>query len=80
FDLSGNWEEELLRHRLLARGISQERLLELIPPYPEDAPTILQGEDLELPLKREDAPAARLRMAPPRFLEASNNWVVAGSR
>ncbi|RTH05886.1 ATP-dependent protease [Thermus scotoductus] len=80
FDLSGNWEEELLRHRLLARGISQERLLELIPPYPEDAPTILQGEDLELPLKREEAPAALLRMAPPRFLEASNNWVVAGSR
>ncbi|MFM9421025.1 penicillin acylase family protein [Thermus scotoductus] len=80
FDLSGNWEEELLRHRLLARGISQERLLELIPPYPEDASTILQGEDLELPLKREEAPAALLRMAPPRFLEASNNWVVAGSR
>ncbi|WP_167481957.1 penicillin acylase family protein [Thermus caldilimi] len=80
FDLSGNWEEELLRHRLLARGISKERLLELIPPYPEDAPTIMQGEDLDLPLKREEAPAALLRMAPPRFLEASNNWVVAGSR
>lgn len=80
FDLSGNWEEELLRHRLLARGISQERLLELIPPYPEDAPTILQGEDLGLSLKREEAPAALLEMAPPRFLEASNNWVVAGSR
>ncbi|GAA6750305.1 penicillin acylase family protein [Thermus antranikianii] len=80
FDLSGNWEEELLRHRLLARGVSTERLLELIPPYPEDAPTILQGEDLGLSLKREEAPAALLEMAPPRFLEASNNWVVAGSR
>ncbi|WP_038055741.1 penicillin acylase family protein [Thermus amyloliquefaciens] len=80
FDLSGNWEEELLRHRLLARGISPERLLQLMPPYPEDAPTILQGEDLRLPLKREEAPAALLRMAPPRRLEASNNWVVAGSR
>ncbi|GLV48072.1 penicillin acylase [Thermus sp. LT1-2-5] len=80
FDLSGNWEEELLRHRLLARGISPERLLELMPPYPEDAPTILSAEDLRLPLKREEAPSALLRMAPPRFLEASNNWVVAGSR
>ncbi|WP_243090681.1 penicillin acylase family protein [Thermus neutrinimicus] len=80
FDLSGNWEEELLRHRLLARGISPERLLELMPPYPEDAPTILQSEDLRLPLKREEAPVALLQMAPPRFLEASNNWVVAGSR
>ncbi|WP_234554473.1 penicillin acylase family protein [Thermus caliditerrae] len=80
FDLSMNWEEELLRHRLLARGVSPERLLELLPPYPEDAPTILQAEDLGLPLKREEAPAALLRLAPPRFLEASNNWVVSGSR
>ncbi|WP_038049282.1 penicillin acylase family protein [Thermus caliditerrae] len=80
FDLSGNWEEELLRHRLLARGVSPERLLELLLPYPEDAPTILQAEDLGLPLKREEAPAALLRLAPPRFLEASNNWVVSGSR
>ena len=80
FDLSGNWEEELLRHRLLARGIRPERLLELLPPYPEEAPTVLQGEDLRLPLNREEAPAALLQMAPPRFMEASNNWVVAGSR
>ena len=80
FDLSGNWEEELLRHRLLARGVSSERLLVLMPPYPEDAPTILRAEDLRLPLRREEAPAALLQMAPPRFLEASNNWVVAGSR
>ncbi len=80
FDLSGNWEEELLRHRLLARGISPERLLELMPPYPEDAPTILRSEDLRLPLRREEAPAALLQMAPPRHMEASNNWVVAGSR
>lgn len=80
FDLSMNWEEELLRHRLLARGVSPERLLELMPPYPEDAPTILQAEDLNLPLLREEAPAALLRLAPPRFLEASNNWVVSGSR
>jgi len=80
YDLSGNWEEELLRHRLLARGISPERLSELLPPYPEDAPTVLRAEDLRLPLKREEAPFALLQMAPPRYLEASNNWVVAGSR
>lgn len=80
FDLSGNWEEELRRHRLLARGISPERLLELLPPYPEDAPTILRAEDLRLGLKREEAASALLRLAPPRALEASNNWVVAGSR
>ncbi|WP_232822485.1 penicillin acylase family protein [Thermus sediminis] len=80
YDLSGNWEEELRRHRLLARGVSPERLLELIPPYPEDAPTILRSEDLRLSLRREEAPIALLQMAPPRFLEASNNWVVSGSR
>ncbi|GAB5603159.1 penicillin acylase family protein [Thermus sp. FJN-A] len=80
YDLSGNWEEELLRHRLLARGVSPERLLELMPPYPEDAPTILRAGDLGLSLKREEAPSALLRMAPPRLVEASNNWVVSGSR
>ncbi len=80
YDLSGNWEEELKRHRLLARGVSPERLLELMPPYPEDAPTVLRAEDLRLPLKREEAPSALLQVAPPRFVEASNNWVVAGSR
>ncbi|WP_201738493.1 penicillin acylase family protein [Thermus thermamylovorans] len=80
FDLSGNWEEELLRHRLLARGISPGRLLELWPPYPEDLPALLEAEDLRLALSREEAPAALLRMAPPRFLEASNNWAVSGSR
>ncbi len=80
FDLSGNWEEELLRHRLLARGLSPERVLTLLPPYPEDAPTVLKAEDLRLSLKREEAPAALLGLTPPRFLQASNNWVVAGSR
>ncbi|MEN2981484.1 MAG: penicillin acylase family protein, partial [Thermus sp.] len=36
--------------------------------------------DLRLGLKREEAASALLRLALPRALEASNNWVVAGSR
>ncbi|KGQ21060.1 penicillin acylase family protein [Thermus filiformis] len=80
YDLSANWDTELLRYRLLARGLSPERIAQLLPPYPEDAPTILREPALpkeeEKPLKALLDLSRRL----PRFLEASNNWVVAGSR
>ncbi|MGQ9753347.1 MAG: penicillin acylase family protein [Thermaceae bacterium] len=81
YDLSANWDRELLRYRLLARGLSPERIAELLPPYPEDAPTILR--EVPLPPKEEEAPLSalwELSRGIPRFLEASNNWVVSGSR
>lgn len=45
-NLSANLGVELLRSQLLARGLSTNRIEELLPPYPEDAPTILQSNDL----------------------------------
>jgi penicillin amidase len=80
YDLSANWDTELLRYRLLARGLSPERIAQLLPPYPEDAPTILR--ELPLPKEEEKPLQALLELSRrlPRFLEASNNWVVAGSR
>ena len=46
-DLSANYESELTRHALRAEGVTPERIRELIPPYPEDAPTMISTEDLE---------------------------------
>lgn len=84
YDLAGNWEDELKRLRLAAKGISPQRMAELLPPYPEDAPTILQAQDLTLPVapQQEKPAAALLKLAAlmPSGLEASNNWVVSGSR
>lgn len=98
YDLSANWEEELKRYRLLAKGVKPERLSQLLPPYPANGVTILQAADLPPlpnpqlapepnPAPKPDAAAraqaeALLELAQsiPRFMEASNNWVVAGSR
>jgi len=95
YDLSGNYEEELLRYRLLARGLSKARIEALIPGYPEGTPTILRSvpEDLRAP---PDAPEEAPTPAPqgaawvedllaasralPSSLEASNNWVVGPER
>ena len=82
YDLSANWDRELLRYRLLARGLSPDRIAELLPPYPEDAPTILRHLPTK-PAQGEEKPLAALldlSRKVPRFLEASNNWVVSGSR
>ncbi len=95
YDLSGNYKRELLRYRLLSRGLDVERIEELMPPYPVSAPTIVRRvpEDLQRPPQEpEETPAAapaggawldrllRLARALPGGLEASNNWVVAPSR
>ncbi len=83
FDLSANYEAELRRYRLLARGLTPERIAELMPPYPEDAPTILPPAGLPLPppgAEQQAAALLELGQARPRFLEASNNWVVSGRR
>lgn len=93
FDLSNNYDNELKRYRLLARGVTAERLLQLMPPYPEDAPTIVAAADQRLPVAPlQEALAQGLldqaaqlpldldRAGRRRMLEASNSWVVAGSR
>lgn len=95
YDLSGNYDLELLRYRLLARGLSKERIETLIPGYPTGAPTIVRRVPEELrpkPSAPETAPTPApegaawvdellaLERSLPRSLEASNNWVVGPAR
>ena len=95
YDLSGNYEEELLRYRLLARGLSKARIEALIPGYPAAAPTIVRRVPERLrppPAAPEEAPTPApqgaawveellaVARALPSSLEASNNWVVGPER
>lgn len=94
WDLSGNLGDELDR-AVLARTIPAERLAELYPPYPENRPVIVEGEEGESPESGVPAPAEAI----PSFERArslvarlngitgggfdgigSNSWVVDGTR
>jgi penicillin amidase len=76
WDLSGNWGDEILRARLIAR-LSEEQLEQLWPPYPEDAPIKLP--DFDLSALDWDALAAAFPSPSPPGL-GSNAWVLAGER
>ncbi|WP_027459916.1 penicillin acylase family protein [Deinococcus murrayi] len=45
YDLGGNWEEELLGARVRER-LGAGRLGEVMPPYPQGAPTILSADEV----------------------------------
>ena len=72
--LAGNMEEELTRYRLLAGGLSPERLAELMPVDP-DTP----AEDPYLP-PIGDTGLEIVQRALPKTREASNNWVVGKTK
>lgn len=86
WDLSGNWDKELLNARIVQK-IGPEHLPELVLPYPADRPVIVPTPVAETPLPEETVRALldlgrglqrmTLGDAPDR---GSNNWVVAGSR
>ncbi len=89
WDLGGNWNTELLRARL-ALTLPVERINELLPPYPGDAPLAtadyaallrslkLGGSLTALSAQQIDHLQA---IAPPSGVEGvgSNNWVIAGT-
>ncbi|MBM3556594.1 MAG: penicillin acylase family protein, partial [Alphaproteobacteria bacterium] len=77
WDLGGNWQAELQRARL-AKRLSPERIAELLPPYPGEAPVPLPN----LKALYEAAPLERAYAALPPVEEAngSNNWALAGGR
>ena len=87
WDLGGNWSTELLRLRLALR-LPVERIEQLLPPYPGEAP--LRTADYaalfrSLQLGTDQRTAAWFELpaiAPPSGVEGvgSNNWVLAGSR
>ncbi|WKA26403.1 penicillin acylase family protein [Bradyrhizobium roseum] len=77
-ELTGNFKEELLHAQLLKR-VSPQELGVLFPTYPSTAPIVVQQTraDLEnLPLNEIYA-SLPARIGP---FEASNNWVISGSR
>jgi penicillin G amidase len=78
WDLSGNWDDEVLRARM-TETLSPEQIAELWPPYPGDAPVILSDfsalyEQLALDMLYAVAP----KPEPPGA--GSNNWVVSGQK
>jgi len=78
WDLGGNWDDELLRARLL-QVLPPERVAELWPPYPGDAPVALPDFTAlyeKLPL--DDLWARSPKPLPPGA--GSNSWVLAGSK
>ena len=78
WDLSGNWDDELLRARLLTH-LPDERVADLFPPYPGDAPVALP----DFRALYEDLPLADLWATSPKPLPpgtGSNNWVLSGER
>ncbi len=80
--LSGNYTSELLRMRLGQR-LPAERIQQLWPPYPGDAPVTVGDAGPSLPASLTD-PLLALNALMPLAREdstgASNAWVVAGSR
>jgi penicillin G amidase len=94
WDLGANWSTELLRARL-ALTLPVERVNELLPPYPGQAPLVTADyAALMRSLKLGGSLAALSRslsirqidhlqaIAPPSGVEGvgSNNWVLAGSQ
>jgi penicillin amidase len=86
--LSGNWRRQLTRARM-AKILSPDRVRQLYPPYPDDAPVTVGGSrraqapSPEMPAMAPDFPFALLMpVLPPAPAAdtASNSWVVSGAR
>ena len=83
WDLGGNWRSELLRMRL-SRTLALERIQELLPPYPGDAPApiadlkaLYSGLEKKPPLPQVFSQQSG---SDPDFLGGSNSWAVSGER
>ena len=82
WDLSSNWDDELLRALLLTH-LTDEQVADLFPPYPGDAPIALPDFRALYKDMDEDLPLAELWASSPKPLPpgtGSNNWVVSGER
>lgn len=78
WDLGGNWDDELLRARLL-QVLPPARVAELFPPYPGDAPVALPDfSALYKKLPLDTLWAGSPKPLPPGA--GSNNWVVSGDK
>ncbi|KAF0979210.1 hypothetical protein FDP41_001553 [Naegleria fowleri] len=48
YGLSDNMDKEVWRFKMMQRGITKQRINELVPYYPSDMPTILNAEEMNL--------------------------------
>lgn len=85
YNLAGNRRSELRRYRLLARGVTSERISALMPLYPgENLPDEAQARPEVGGLRPNEGQVAALlaleRANRDHLPQASNNWVVHGSR
>ncbi|MFD2044833.1 penicillin acylase family protein [Ornithinibacillus salinisoli] len=72
FDLGGNWERQAFNYYVLNQ-FKQEKAYELFPHYPNNKPTIMEGEEIDIASSFENAVI-------PHAFNGSNNWVVSGEK
>jgi penicillin amidase len=91
FELAINRDTELQRYHLLASGLSYERIAQLMPLYPDkdsarfsqippNPPFSKWGIQLHEADKKQASALLAMAALFPTSVEASNNWVLGGSR
>ncbi|RFB17905.1 penicillin acylase family protein [Bacillus sp. HNG] len=75
YDLGGHYKGQAFRY-YMAQHVSEEKLLELFPTYPEDGATVIQAmKDHPVDISKSIATAPF-----PNEFNGSNNWVVSGEK
>ncbi len=82
-DLGGNWESELLRQKLIS-ALGEDKMRELVPPYPDEGPFIIPAEAksyayLDTALLDDYQQVKALVGIESQHI-GSNNWVVDGTK
>ncbi|MFC0302586.1 penicillin acylase family protein [Virgibacillus soli] len=72
FDLGGHWERQAFNYYLLEQ-FPEEKALELFPTYPENKPTIMTDDEIDIAGLFDHAVI-------PHAFNGSNNWVVSGEK
>lgn len=72
FDLGGHWERQAFNYYAL-NNFAEEKAYELFPTYPENKPTIIGADEVDVAASFENAII-------PHAFNGSNNWVVSGEK
>lgn len=72
FDLGGHWERQAFHYYLLQQ-YPKQKAYELFSSYPEEAPTIIKDDEIDIQSSFESAVI-------PHAFNGSNNWVVSGNK
>ncbi|WP_404452270.1 penicillin acylase family protein [Virgibacillus necropolis] len=72
FDLGGHWEQQAFNYYAL-NNFTEEKAYELFPKYPDNKPTIIGENELDVAASFDQAVI-------PHTFNGSNNWVVSGEK